>query len=174
MRPPRFRTRTLMIAVAAVAVISSVARWVVRLIHDEPVVGNLLIGLAAVPVAIVAIAILMSYVLPGDDLSPREVAPISRPRITVRRLMVAVALLAAVLGLGVESKRRQERFAALAAYHAGFYRGSIFIGGTPEDSKEFHAWLISDFDWHATMAEKYRLAARYPFLPVLPDPPEPK
>jgi hypothetical protein len=28
--------------------------------------------------------------------------------------------------------------------------------------------------WHAALAEKYRHAALYPWLPVEPDPPEPK
>ncbi len=43
---------------------------------------------------------------------------------------------------------------------------------TPHVSKA--AWYRDRTAWHAAMKAKYEHAARYPWLPVAPDPPEPK
>jgi hypothetical protein len=93
---------------------------------------------------------------------------------------VAIVVSSLVLvGWGiVETERRSrcERFQALAEQHA---RLSL-------EAREWSYTLTSDRQcirresptplslYHDRMKEKYQCAARYPWLPVEPDPPEPK
>ena len=98
-----------------------------------------------------------------------------RVRFTVRRLMIAVAIVA-LLGYGARTlKDRRARFEARATEEywlfidASAYNGS-WPTGTPwpppqSNSKSRH---------HEKLAAKYRHATRYPWLPVEPDPPEPE
>ncbi len=90
--------------------------------------------------------------------------PLPRVRFTVRRMMVAVAVVAiGVVGyVNVEKDRtRRVWIAAEHAYEAELLAKSA--GSSP-----------AKFRWHEAMAAKYLRAARYPFLPVAPDPPEPE
>ena len=91
-----------------------------------------------------------------------------RPRFTVRRLMVVVAIVG--IGLGVMIERRN-RFRKIAArHHAEFQRLISLEPGAhygPADLK----MLVHE--WHYSMSAKYEDAARYPWLPVRPDRPEP-
>jgi hypothetical protein len=89
-----------------------------------------------------------------------------RVRFTVRRMMVAVAVLSLLIGWGIESGRREGRFRTAARVHwlASFGRAPDGPGQVTE----------AGLRWHDRMAEKYDRAARYPWLPVEPDPPEPK
>jgi hypothetical protein len=88
---------------------------------------------------------------------------VPRIRFTVRRMMVAVAIMAVLLGLFGWMDRR-----------AGLFR----------ERRDFHRVHWSAIDegfeveappaaYHRAMAEKYRIAAERPWLPVAPDPPEP-
>ena len=89
------------------------------------------------------------------------------PRFRLRTLMIAVAVAGLVFG-GSRMRQRQERFEQLAADHAAEsrrYRLPFARVGGP--------YLSPMADWHWKMAEKYRRATRYPFLPVEPDPPSP-
>ena len=103
--------------------------------------------------------------------------------------MVAVAIVALVIGGGVWLKRRRDYFLLLAQSHqnevaSSRTRGEALksrFGATPGMSNEEimdlyrkHNQTIDRADHHAAMAEKYRHAARYPWLPVAPDPPEPE
>jgi hypothetical protein len=63
--------------------------------------------------------------------------------------MVAVA----VVGLLAYLEHRRRSFESLAAYHRD------------------RVWRMTDR--HAVLSEKYSYAARHPWLPVEPDPPEP-
>jgi hypothetical protein len=95
-----------------------------------------------------------------------------RVRFTMRRMMVAVAVLAVVFGL----YKRRETFLALADYHnkgekcAGF---STF-GRMHWVNQHGEGVTEAKSDWHVQLAEKYRGAASRPWLPVEPDPPEPE
>jgi hypothetical protein len=88
------------------------------------------------------------------------------PRLTVRRLMIAVAVMGSALGITIE---RSQRFRWIAARH----RGEVPILprlkpiGMPDER-----WRL--FEWHQLMARKYEYAARHPWLPIAPDPPKPK
>jgi hypothetical protein len=89
-----------------------------------------------------------------------------RPRFTVRRLMAAVAVVGLMLGSSTWLGRRAASFREAAishraqAQHAG---GSL----SPITGKLWGRY-------NEAMADKYEQAARHPWLPVAPDPPEPQ
>jgi hypothetical protein len=88
------------------------------------------------------------------------------PRFTVRRLMIAVAIAALALGLVEWIGCRSATFRLKAREHERTFK--TLIG----PNTMFPVSPATDH--HRLMAEKYRLAARSPWLPVEPDPPEPK
>jgi hypothetical protein len=90
-----------------------------------------------------------------------------RLRFTVRQMMVVVALVAAVMGLSIE---RHRRFARIAARHrAVMYEGASVVAGPRP------GYRLTGSGWrHFKTYLKYARAARYPWLPVAPDPPEPE
>jgi hypothetical protein len=95
---------------------------------------------------------------------------VPRVRFTVRRMMVAVAMLAALLAIGAGLQRRQARFERLFSYHRGLAGPMIihsFDPGSPTSK-------TASGRWHWDLSMKYADAARRPWLPVAPDPPEPK
>lgn len=84
-------------------------------------------------------------------------------RFTVRRLMVAVAIIAVATYTGMVVWRI-ETYAMRADAHARH----LNLG---------HSFKYDSTDliqWHERMRLKYGNAARNPWLPVAPDPPEPK
>ncbi len=101
------------------------------------------------------------------------------PRMTTRRWMVAVA----IAGLLCLLEYRRREFAALATYHGAkatagaiIRRGSMGMKVTYVDP-DGNVITMDDLGvarWHETLAAKYRRAARYPWLPVDPDPPGPE
>jgi hypothetical protein len=105
-------------------------------------------------------------------------------RMTTRRWMIVVAVVALFMTRG-EVRRRQNEFQQLAAYHQK--ARSLIVAGRGRTSGNMEIWLRHDpskTSWrlssvwraayHSAMREKYEHAARYPWLPVEPDPPEPK
>jgi hypothetical protein len=92
------------------------------------------------------------------------------PRMTTRRWMVAVLLAGSMLGLHAALERRRARFDRLAVEHnmrsAGL-RARVRAGGNSSVKQ------AATENYHFRMAEKYRHAARCPWLPVEPGPPEP-
>lgn len=92
---------------------------------------------------------------------------LTRPRFTVRRLMIAVAVIAILLGVGAGLQRRREKFRAIADSHRDEWNG--FYSGSLDD-----IWRQSARNqYHRTMQDKYERAARHPYLPVEPDPSAP-
>jgi hypothetical protein len=86
------------------------------------------------------------------------------PRMTTRRWMVAVAVVALLCLL----EHRRRSFESLAAYHKS-RRRIIRSLLPPMDIYQFHPdfeFLTWDearvFEWHDAMARKYQHAARYP------------
>lgn len=118
------------------------------------------------------------------------------PRFRIRTMMVAVAVLGTALGVLAE---RRARFLRRAAYHRTQFNPVSFTvaafpgtgGPIPAASEsgltELVAWdsqgneLTADQErahsalnaWNSTLVNKYEHAARYPWLPVEPDPPPP-
>jgi hypothetical protein len=106
------------------------------------------------------------------------------PRFRIRTLMIAVAVVAIPLGAMVAVAERRQRFMRMATAH---WRATVAVqileNGTANGVVEHYldargvplgAQQQARDKWHETMAEKYRQAARRPWLPVPPDPPEPK
>jgi hypothetical protein len=112
-----------------------------------------------------------------------------RVRLTVRRLLVAVAVVEAAAG--VEAlRRRSEGFRELALYHAseetlyldharlwdeGQSAGCTEIppDATPEEYAQGARRCRLRAAYAAGLSRKYERAAARPWLPVAPDPPRP-
>ena len=102
------------------------------------------------------------------------------PRIqfTVRALVVAIALTGTAFGLFArrsgalavadlhESKTLLTGWACSKTHCRKFYTDRNGKPATPEQ--------IRSSEWHTKLAEKYRMAANCPWLPIQRDPPEPK
>jgi hypothetical protein len=101
----------------------------------------------------------------GDPVYVKSsgVRRLRRPRMTVRLLLVLVALTALATELGLILWRAWS-YSKRAADHARHLRsGRYFI----YDSTELR-------EWHDQMRRKYERAASRPWLPVEPDPPPPE
>lgn len=90
-----------------------------------------------------------------------------RVRSTVRRMMVAVAFVGLAFGAYLACRVRAERFQDSARWHRVRHVALVIGGGDESPS-------LARLEWHKAMAEKYDRAARYPWFPVAPDPPEPR
>jgi hypothetical protein len=98
------------------------------------------------------------------------------PRMTTRRWMIAVAVVALLTGMAIELRLRRVRFHAMAAH----YRDKEFNPQFPYISITYKEWESLNRRWpslrphYVAMRKKYEFAERYPWLPVAPDPPEPE
>ncbi len=102
------------------------------------------------------------------------------PRMTTRRLMVAVAVVAIALGIGVITMRMSRTAQIYRQKAAALARAEVSLiklipevernGEDPEWLEVFRRRLV----YAAAMKKKYEDASRYPWLPVEPDPPRPK
>jgi hypothetical protein len=92
------------------------------------------------------------------------------PRMTTRRWMIVVMMIGVALG-GVEWLRRRRAFALEMASH----HYSCFDNGMhpPYIIKDFRP-LEKYVNYHLDLEFKWSAAARHPWLPVEPDPPEPE
>ena len=110
------------------------------------------------------------------------------PRFRLRTLMVAVAAAGVVVFPAIEGERRRQQFEGLASFHAAMWLGASLVsqGGDPlplPDPCPVPGTVVPGADdpylpgkiaLHRTLMEKYRRAARYPWLPVPPDQPPPE
>jgi hypothetical protein len=110
---------------------------------------------------------------------------------TTRRWMIAVAVVALLIGAGIQIDRRSKRFAGLAASHANaamkYFSTLMIFGGDPPPLQEIeqyppaaqgpvrHLYRAKTLMvYHRALKAKYDRAAGYPWLPVEPDPPAPR
>jgi hypothetical protein len=89
--------------------------------------------------------------------------------------MVAVAVVGAALGLRLYLREKADPlsrgYRAIADQHAiRVHQLSETIRYNPAEE----ARIMPQIEHHSAMEQKYGRAARYPFLPVAPDPPEPE
>ena len=105
------------------------------------------------------------------------------PRYRLRTLLIAVAVAALGMGTIVGLARRREYYLRQAAHHrklsddAQLYAMSIerrYLHWRPSEPElaEMAAYERRS-DYQAALQAKYERAARYPWLPVEPDRPEP-
>jgi hypothetical protein len=92
-----------------------------------------------------------------------------RLRFTVRRLLLVVAV-AACGGWGVKLWRLSREYAEIAKMHREWEPTFRWL---PDKSLWLAEYSISREHYHDPIARKYERAARYPWLHVEPDPPEP-
>jgi hypothetical protein len=116
------------------------------------------------------------------------------PRMTTRRLMVAIAVVALLMGAAMTWRKHLE-YARLASYYGQQLRmlentwGAVpeLFGGTSTIMLEMSpitpgrqplppvAYDTKEvIDYHRLLWRKYTQAARRPWLPIKPDPPYPK
>ena len=111
------------------------------------------------------------------------------PRMTMRRWIVAVVVvIGPMIGGGVLLiRQRRDYFLTLAQLHhnevaPSMARGTALksrlgsiSGMSPEIGQIYRDYdrMMDRANHHTAMAHKYEHAARYPWLPVEPDPPEP-
>ena len=100
------------------------------------------------------------------------------PRMTTRRWMIAMAIFA--VGLATVAHFRGLALRQRAAYHEKIEKlatatvGELALAARwPKAAAQVRA-NAAIRDRHARLKEKYWRAARYPWLPVGPDPPEPE
>jgi hypothetical protein len=90
------------------------------------------------------------------------------PRMTTRRWMIAAAVVAVMLAPDIAAAlfRRHLALRQRAAYHEEIEKLAKAAAQVRANA--------AIRDRHARLKEKYWRAARYPWLPVEPDPPEPE
>jgi hypothetical protein len=97
-----------------------------------------------------------------------------RVRFTVRRIMVAVAIVAVVLGLSIEGPGHYSRCRHKSA---SFERIGGHLGIASErdfaEDRAYGEQLARLADWYIVMADRYRRATWQPWILLWPDPPKP-
>src|SRR5262245_40028901 len=98
---------------------------------------------------------------------------LSRVRLTVRRMMIAIAVVATLLGVGLELIRRRERFLRISVEHAveAAMEGTLVV---TDQGPAYVGVKTEKGRWHEFTHQKYEYLGRRPWLPVPPDPPEPE
>jgi hypothetical protein len=122
----------------------------------------------------------------GLSLTGGSPMKLPRVRFTVRQVLVAVAALALLMAAGIEAVRQMRiarAYRQMAVYHASWrdfclaeaeeYRAAVAARPASRDWSRSEAHQRALAQYHDSQASKYRLAARSPWLPVEPDPPEP-
>jgi predicted nucleic acid-binding protein len=104
------------------------------------------------------------------------------PRMTTRRWMVAVSIVAVGLGAWILITRSRS-YADLAAWHADrenevrrvaeAFEGGQFDADIWRDALALARRSRRLIAYHSALRRKYVLASRRPWLPVEPDPPKP-
>src|SRR5689334_6607250 len=107
-------------------------------------------------------------------------------RFRIGTLMVATAIVGIFIGSAVKLERRSARFRHLSDYHRGRVPYAL-SGAFDQDGEWIGEPSVLDQNmnpvtgaqrrkalWHEALARRYERAARRPWLPLAPDPPEPK
>jgi hypothetical protein len=117
------------------------------------------------------------------------------PLVSAQRWMIAVAIVAILLGIKLEMDRqssperdrRSRYYTSLAHQHNRlsdkYWHRLLALGGDPmslDGVSPTARGPLGDirrakamWSYHMSLSWKYQSAARYPWLPVAPDPPEP-
>ena len=101
---------------------------------------------------------------------------VPRVRFTVRRLMVAVAVVGSMIAF-IELRKRE--FTALADDHYAKQVVEVACSKGGSIYEKRSGGMATEIErnadvWHRLLESKYRYAAAHPWLPVAPDPPVPE
>ena len=98
---------------------------------------------------------------------------VKMPKFTIRRLMIAVAIAGVGLGWHHWMHLRAAKFQSRANWH--FLRWRTLCDPIPVQEATKPGWKFPPrVGYHFTMFMKYFNGADHPWLPIAPDPPEPK
>ena len=98
---------------------------------------------------------------------------VPRVRFTVRRMMIAVAVVALLLGLVLHVQvliKNEDDFAFAILFVEGMAVAVLLVTASVIS---FFIQIVRKDDAYATQLRRSGVPARSPFLPVTPDPPEP-
>jgi hypothetical protein len=95
------------------------------------------------------------------------------PRFRLRTLMLAVALAAILMAVVGVLAARHDHFRSMALSHGRQARRLEKLAANAA-GKDREKAILRRFVWHADLHDKYARAAKRPWLPVVPDPPEPE
>jgi hypothetical protein len=87
-----------------------------------------------------------------------------RVQFTIRRLMIAVAVVGVAVSIPAALRRRSETFARISEAH---FRSADALNPPRKHRR------VPLAEWHIQLGWKYRAAASRPWLPVQSDPPKP-
>ncbi|MGO9467679.1 MAG: hypothetical protein ACLQIB_24625 [Isosphaeraceae bacterium] len=87
-----------------------------------------------------------------------------RMQLTIRRMMIAVAVVGVAFSIPVALRRRSEAFTRISQSHFRAANALIFAACRPG----------TVIFWHIQLGQKYQAAASRPWLPVESDPPKPE
>jgi hypothetical protein len=109
--------------------------------------------------------------------------PMLRVQFTVRQLMIAVAVMACLLG-GIRLQQLAARYQERSGYflrrmfmeRIGCYFDDVTLDVAARDNarRKYEDLSHRRYLRYQALKEKYECAARRPWLPVEPDPPEPQ
>jgi hypothetical protein len=88
--------------------------------------------------------------------------------------MVIVAVVAIAIGGLINIEKNRARRDWLSGMHSSLANGLTKQAESFIMSEAQRSELWAKVRWHGAMAKKYRWAADHPWLPVTPDPPQPK
>ena len=94
-----------------------------------------------------------------------------RVRFTIRRMIVAVAIISLLIAALMEIQNRRARFLKIAQSHSSWEQDRLWFAGNGRVQELVGAERRR---WRLEMGKKYLEAARHPWIPVSSDPPEPK
>jgi hypothetical protein len=130
--------------------------------YEDPELTSFVAGLV-----LIAIGLLGSVVLARGSKSMQ-----------LRTSLVAIAMVAVLLGVVLGVRRRSKEFWGLALQHraqaAALSARYHLARLDPRVSKQQKAGLSMLSQWHASMAGRFDRAANFPWLPIEPDPAMPK
>ena len=101
-------------------------------------------------------------------------------RFKIRGMMLAIAAIALLIGETIEGERRRARFhERVARYKSRVGLRQIFAYSGPggehrrQKRQEYHMRIAPYQAYDTMLIKKYERAERFPWLPVMPDPPPP-
>ncbi len=108
---------------------------------------------------------------------------VPRVRFTVRRMMIVVVFAASILAAIAAVERRREQFRRKAQEYSRmsndlFVHGYLFGKSSTFGPSAAEVRISDEYQRRSIrylrLKEKYDRAARYPWVPLAPDPPEPR